>query len=468
MTSKASRREFLKTTSALSIAGSATPWAVNLASIAAASAQSAAPTDYKALVCVFMYGGNDHSNTIVPFDAAGYQQYSQSRTNLALAQNTLLPIATPTNASMAGRQVAMRTEMNSALAGQVGIKGLYDLGRVAVLANVGSLQVPTTLAQYRARSVPLPPSLFSHNDQQTNWQTSPTSREGTKIGWGGRIGDLFAAFNQYNNFTCMSASGTAVILSGTSTVQMQLSGNGAVTIGALNNQTLYGGQNTGTTLRGLMTADRAHTLEKDYNAINNRAATSAEALNTALNGTNVVTVFPNSGLGNQLRNVARVIAARTTLGSRRQVFHVSIGGFDQHSGLVAGHGPLWNTISQAVGAFNAAMTEVGLQNNVTLFTASDFGRTLNSNGQGSDHSWGSHHLIVGGAVKGGDMYGTMPVVVLGGPEDVGRGSLLPSTAVVQYAATLASWFGVSATNLPLVIPGLSGFSTTDLGFMNAT
>src|SRR5512134_3627472 len=230
MTSKTSRREFLKTASALSIAGSATPWAINLASIGAAAAQTV-PGDYKALVCIFMYGGNDHSNVIVPVDNAGYQQYAQSRTNLALAQNTLLPLAAPTNTSLAGRQVGMRAEMGQAFAAtQLGLKGLYDAGCVAVLANVGTLRAPTILAQYRARSVPLPPSLFSHNDQQTNWQASPTAREGTRIGWGGLIGDLFASANQFQNFTCMSASGGTVFLSGRSTVQMQIGNNGAVQI----------------------------------------------------------------------------------------------------------------------------------------------------------------------------------------------------------------------------------------------
>jgi uncharacterized protein (DUF1501 family) len=451
----------------LSLAGSATPWAINLAGIGAAAAQTV-PNDYKALVCIFMYGGNDHSNTIIPVDAAGYQQYAQSRGNLALAQNTLLALNAPTNASLSGRQVAMRAEMGQSFdATQMGLKGLYDAGNLAVLSNVGTLRVPTTMAQYQARSVPLPPQLFSHDDQQTNWQASPTAREGTRVGWGGLIGDLFAASNQFQNFTCMSASGGAVFLSGKTTVQMQIGNNGAVQVNALNNQTLFGGRNVGNTVRAIMTSDRTQTLEKDYNAINKRAADSAQALNTALASVTLTTTFPNSGLGSQLRSVARVIAARTALSSRRQVFHVSIGGFDQHSGLVAGHGPLWATISQAMGAFYAATVEMGIADKVTTFTASDFGRTLNSNGDGSDHGWGAHHLAVGGAVKGGDVYGAFPAVALGGPEDVGRGNLLPAQAVVQYAATLATWFGVPASTLSTVIPGVESFSA-DLGFMNAS
>ena len=467
MTTQASRREFLRTASALSLAGTATPWAINLATIGAASAQSV-PTDYKALVCIFMYGGNDHSNTIIPVDNAGYQQYAQARGALALAQNTLLPLNAPANTSLTGRQVAMRAEMGQSFAAtQLGLKGLYDAGNLAVLANVGTLQFPTTMAQYRARSVALPPQLYSHDDQQTNWQASPVAREGARIGWGGLIGDLFAASNQFQNFTCMSTSGSTVLLSGRTTVQMQIGNNGAVQINALGNQTLFGGQNVGNTIRTIMTADRAQTLEKDYNAINKRAADSAQALNTALAGATLATTFPNSSLGTQMRNVARVIAARASLGARRQVFHVSIGGFDQHSGLVAGHGPLWATLSQAVGAFYAATVELGIADKVTTFTASDFGRTLNSNGDGSDHGWGAHHLVVGGAVKGGDVYGAFPTTALGGPEDVGRGNPLPVQAVVQYAGTLATWFGVSATDLAATIPGVQNFNA-DLGFMNAT
>jgi uncharacterized protein (DUF1501 family) len=466
MRSNASRREFLRMASVLSVAGGATPWAINLASIGAAAAQTI-PSDYKALVCIFMYGGNDHSNTIVPFDNAGYQQYAQSRSNLALAQNTLLALNAPSNPSLSGRQVAMRAEMGQAFAAtQMSLKGLYDAGRVAVVSNVGTLRVPTTMTQYRARSVPLPPSLFSHNDQQTNWQAGPTAREGTRIGWGGLIGDLFAASNQFQNFTCMSASGGTVFLSGRTTLQMQIGNNGAVQINALNNQTLFGGQNVGNAVRAIMTSDRTQTLEKDYNSINKRAADSAQALNAALGGVALTTTFPNSGLGTQLRNVARIIAARSALGSRRQVFHVSIGGFDQHSGLVGGHGPLWATISQAAGAFYAATEEIGMADKVTTFTASDFGRTLNSNGDGSDHGWGAHHLVIGAAVKGGDVFGAFPAVVLGGPEDVGRGNLLPSQAVVQYAATLANWFGVPASSLATVVPGVENFNA-DLGFMAA-
>lgn len=471
MTHNASRREFLRIASTVgAVAGSATPWALNLAGIGAAAAQTA-PTDYKALVCVFLFGGNDHSNTIIPFDQASYDAYEMGRrqagqagTSLAVARDTLLQLnaTTPSaNPSLSGRSIAMRAEMT-------GLKALYDQGRVAVLANVGPLIVPTTITQYRQRQVPLPPGLFSHNDQQSTWMTG--AREGARIGYGGLLGDMFAGSNQFQNFTCMSASGTSVFLSGRSVAQAQFGNNGGVQINALNNQTLFGGQQVGNRLRAIMTGDRVNTLEKDYNTINQRATEAATALNTALQSfpTTVApfNAFPNTGLGNQLRNVARIIAARNALGVRRQVFFTSIGGFDQHSGLVAGHGGLWNQISAAMSAFYAATDALGVASSVTSFTASDFGRTLDSNGQGSDHSWGAHHLIMGGAVRGAETYGIWPETRLGGPNDVGRGSLLPTTSVEQYAGTLARWFGVPESSMTDVVPRAGNWNTIDLGFMN--
>ena len=461
MTINASRRELLRAASRLSLAGVATPWAVNLATLGAAAAQTV-PSDYKALVCIFMYGGNDQSNTVVPNDNASYQLYAQSRTNLTLPQTALLPLATPNNASMSGRQIALRSELQP-------LKTIYDAGKAAVLANVGTLVVPTNMTQYRARSVPLPPSLFSHNDQQSVWQTYNGRREGARVGWGGRAGDLLASSNQYQNFTCVSASGTAVFLSGQSTVQMQIGNNGGLAITALTGTTLFGSSAGPATARRLMTEDRGNLLEKDYNGIVKRSDEAAETLNSALTGFPTTaapfSTFPNTGLGNQLRNVARMIAARQALGSHRQVFHVSISGFDQHSGLINGHGGRMTELGDALAAFYQATVALGVADSVTAFTASDFGRTLDSNGEGSDHGWGAHHFIVGGAVKGGDVYGTWPDTVLRGANDVGRGNLLPTTSVVQYAATLATWFGISATQMPDVLPNAANFTQLGLGFM---
>jgi len=454
MTMNASRREFMRTASALSIAGSATPFLVNLAGISAAAAQTA-PNDYRALVCVFLYGGNDHSNTIVPADNASYQLYAQSRTNLALAQNTLLPLVTPTNPSMSGRQIAMRGEMAA-------LKALYDQGQAAVLANIGPLRAPMTMAQYRANSVPRPMGLFSHNDQQSDWQSF--GPEGTRVGWGGRLGDLFASSNNYQNVTAISTSGAAVFVSGANVAQLQIGNNGAQGIPSLqNNATVFSTRAATPPLKAMMTAADTHVLANDYNRIVKRSTEAAAAINTSLNAVQLATQFPGTGLGNQMRNVARMIAARQALGSKRQVFHVSIGGFDQHSGLVQGHGGLWQQISNAMSAFYNATVELGIADSVTAFTASDFGRTLDSNGEGSDHGWGAHHVVVGGAVKGGELYGEWPETVLRGPLDVGRGNLLPTTAVDQMVGTLATWFGVPAGSLRDVVPNAGNYSSLDLG-----
>jgi uncharacterized protein (DUF1501 family) len=456
MTMNASRREFLRTASALSVAGSATPLVLNLAAMSAASAQTT-PSDFKALVCVFLYGGNDHSNTIVPFDNASYQLYAQSRTNLALAQNTLLPLTTPTNPSMTGRQVAMRPEMAP-------LKAIYDQGKAAVLANIGPMRAPMSMVQYRNNSVPRPMGLFSHNDQQSDWQSF--GPEGTRIGWGGRLGDLFASANTYQNVTAISTSGAAVFVSGSNVAQLQLGNNGAQGIPALQaNANVFSTTSASAPLKDIMTAASSHVLANDYNKIVKRSTEAAAAINTSLAAVTLTTQFPGTGLGNQMRNVARMIAARQALGARRQVFHVSIGGFDQHSGLVGGHGPLWTQISAAMAAFYNATVELGIANNVTAFTASDFGRTLDSNGQGSDHGWGAHHVVVGGAIKGGEMYGSWPDTVLRGPNDVGRGNLLPTTAVDQLVGTFATWFGVPAGNMKDVIPNAANWSSLDLGML---
>ncbi|HSQ10502.1 MAG TPA: DUF1501 domain-containing protein [Burkholderiaceae bacterium] len=363
---------------------------------------------------------------------------------------------------MAGRQVSLRSELQP-------LKSIYDAGKAAVLANVGTLVVPTTMAQYRARSVPLPPSLFSHNDQQSVWQTYNGRREGARVGWGGRMGDLLATANQFQNFTCVSASGTAVFLSGQTSVQMQIGNSGGLAITGVSGNTLYGSTAGPATARRLMTEDRANLFEKDYNTIVKRSTEAAQTLNTALAGFPTTaapfSTFPNTGLGNQMRNVARMIAARQALGATRQVFHVSIGGFDQHSGLINGHGGRMTELANAMAAFYQATVSLGVADSVTAFTASDFGRTLDSNGEGSDHGWGSHHFVVGGAVKGGELYGTWPETVLRGPNDVGRGNLLPTTSVNQYAATLATWFGIADAQMADVLPNAANFPQGNLGFM---
>ncbi len=451
------RRAFLRRAGQLGLAGVAAPWALNLAAIGEAAAFTA--TDYKALVCIFLYGGNDYGNTLVPFDNTNYARYAAIRTGIATPQASLVGMdLRPAVALPGGLQLALAPQMTQ-------FKGLFDFGgKLAVQLNVGPLIQPTTLAQYNARSVPLPPKLFSHNDQQSVWQSSRP--EGSTAGWGGKLGDLALSSNSSAVFTCISVTGNAVYLAGQTAAQYQVSTSGAVAINGIKSG-LYGSSACGSALNTLLTQASTQTLEHEVGRVAARSITAEGQVSSALAGTPAfTTAFPaGNSLASQLQLVARLIAARNSLGAKRQVFMVSLGGFDLHDNLVAQHPTLLGNVSAAMSAFYNATVELGVANNVTAFTASDFGRTLSSNGDGSDHGWGSHHFVLGGAVKGGAFYGTAPAVAVGGPDDVGQGRLLPTTSVDQYAATLASWFGVSDTELPLVMPNIGNYSLRNMGFV---
>jgi uncharacterized protein (DUF1501 family) len=445
------RREFLRRASALGIAGTAAPWALSLAGIGEAAAATA-PDDYKALVCVFLYGGNDHGNTLVPFDTASHTAYANIRQALATPRDALAATALP---EVGGRQMALAPQLGR-------LKGLWDAGQLAVQLNVGPLVQPTTLAQYRARSVPLPPRLFSHNDQQSIWQAS--SPEGAVSGWGGRLGDLFLSSNATSSFTCVNVSGNAVFMSGRQAVQYQVSSNGAVAVNGIT-RPLYGSQACAEALRTLITAERTQWMEAELNRVVRRSVDAQAGVSAALAASApLATPFDTTGLSAQLQMVARLIAARQGLGVKRQVYFVSLGGFDLHDQLVTQHPLLLGQLDAALASFHAATVELGVSRQVTTFTASDFGRTLTSNGDGSDHGWGSHHFVLGGAVRGGRFYGSLPSVSVNGPDDVGQGRLLPTTSVDQLAATLATWMGVPASDLPLVLPQIGNYTQRDLGY----
>ncbi len=454
----ATRREFLRRAGQLSMAGVAAPWALNLAAMAEAAAQSA--PDYKALVCVFLYGGNDHGNTLVPYDAASHASYAGIRGALTTPRAALAATAlTPALALPDGRQMALAPQLAP-------LKPLFDAGQMGILLNVGTLIQPTTLAQYNARSVPLPPKLFSHNDQQSVWQSSLP--EGATSGWGGRIGDLFLSSNGQATFTCVNVSGNAVFMSGNTAVQYQVSTSGSVALRGIQ-APLFGSSACSEVLRQLTTAPYPHLMQAEHTRVMARALDANVALTAALASTPALaTAFDAANpLAMQLQMVARLIAARSPLGARRQVFFVSLGGFDTHDFLPDQHPELLATVGAALRSFYEATVELGVAQQVTAFTASDFGRTLTSNGDGSDHGWGSHHFLVGGAVRGGRFHGQLPSVSVNGPDDVGQGRLLPTTAVDQLAATLARWMGVSASNLPLVAPNIGHYSEQDLGLLNS-
>jgi len=453
----ASRRAFMKRATALSLAGTAAPWALNFAAIGEAAATTAA--DYKALVCVFLYGGNDNGNTLIPYDVPSYNQYFNLRPTLAYARSALDATAlAPSIALPGGQQYALAPELAALIP-------IFNAGHMAALLNVGNLIQPTTKLQYTTRSVPLPPKLFSHNDQQSTWQSS--SPEGASSGWGGRIGDLFESGNGNSAFTCVNVSGNAVFLSGNTVAQYQVSTSGSVALRALANP-LFGSAACTIALRSLITQPRTHLLESECTRVMKRSIDANALLSTSLApAASITTVFPAGSLGDQLKLVARMIASADALGAKRQVFFVSIGGFDNHDGLLNVHPGLMTTVGNALSAFYNATVELGVASQVTAFTASDFGRTLAGNNDGSDHGWGSMHFVVGGAVNGQRIYGTSPVYANNGPDDVGQGRLLPTTAVDQYAATLGKWFGVSDTNLLAVLPNLANYnaSARNLGFI---
>ena len=451
----AARRAFLRRAGALSLAGSATPWAVGLTAMGEAAAATA--SDYKALVCVFLYGGNDYANTLIPYDQSSYNAHYALRSNLAIDRTALAAtVLNPTMPLADGRQYALAPGLGP-------LASMFDAGKMAVLLNIGTLVQPTTKLQYNNRSAPLPPKLFSHNDQQSYWQSA--SPEGASSGWGGRMGDLFASGNGNASFTSISVAGNAVFLSGKSAVQYQVTTSGSVPVSGIKSP-LFGSVACSAVLQSLMTSPRAHVFDNEYARVGKRSIDANDQLTSALSGTTLTTAFPTgNGLADQLKMVARLIAARGALGAKRQVFFVSIGGFDTHDSLLKVHPVLMSTIGDAVSAFYQATVDLGVANQVTTFTASDFGRTLSSNSDGSDHGWGSMHFVMGGGVKGKSFVGAAPVIANGGPDDVGQGRLLPGLAVDQLGGTLATWFGVSATDQAAILPSLPNYSVKDLGFL---
>lgn len=452
-----SRRAFLKRSGAMGIAGAAAPFVTNLASIGEAAAATA--SDYKALVCVFLYGGNDYANTLPNYDQASYDLYAAQRANIGHVREALAPtLLTPTVPLPGGRQYALAPSMASLLP-------IWAAGKMATVLNVGTLVRPTTKAQYQNLSVPLPPKLFSHNDQQSYWQA--TSPEGATSGWGGRIGDLLQSGNGIAATTCVSVGSNAVFLAGRQAVQYAIGTSGPVGLTA--NASLFGSAAASNALKSLMTAGTSGSnFANEHAKVSRRALDTYAAVSGALAGAPAAS-FPGYPTGNsladQLKMVARMISVSQAIGAKRQVFFVSLGSFDLHDNLASQHPILVNKLADALSAFYATMTTLGVADKVTAFTASDFGRTLTSNYDGSDHGWGSHHFVLGGAVKGGRFYGTAPAVGSNTPDDVGQGRLLPTTSVDQYAATLASWFGVSAGDLPTVLPNIGNFGSANIGFV---
>jgi uncharacterized protein (DUF1501 family) len=470
-----SRRQFLRTASMASMAGLyASPFLLELNSVAA-MAQSSGASDYRALVCVFLQGGNDGHGTVIATDPDSYAAFTQARSGapgLAYPLSQLLPIVPRTQQS--GRTFALNPSLG-------GLQNLFNAGRAAVVANVGTLIAPATKTQVMSSSVPLPASLYSHFDQTAAWQAIASNGGSAEhIGWGGSVADLIESMGMNSNsmFTCISTAGIALFLSGQSSYQLNVTSSGPIPIGGLA-QPLFG-QAAGTNaLSSILTADEANLFAKEYQVVINRSNQAQELLSTAMlpagpTGvpnppqyldpmTNKLTDNP---LATSLQTVARIIGGRSGLGVNRQIFYVQLGSFDTHNNQAQLHATLLTQLGQALEYFDGLMTTTGIGDQVTTFTASDFGRTLTSNSNGTDHGWGSHHFVVGGAVQGQDIYGQYPVVGANQANDVGAGRLIPTLSVDEYAGTLARWFGLSDGQIRQILPNLGNFGSSPyLGFL---
>lgn len=412
--------------------------------------------DFRALVCLFLNGGNDTNNVIVPRDTSAYNAYATARGALAVNRDTLLDI-NPLSGD--GRSWGMHPSLAS-------VRDLFVGGQMAVLANVGTLLYPTTREQYRAGTVPVPPQLFSHSDQSVQWQSS-VADQAFQTGWGGRLADLTNAFNENNQISMnITLDGKNSFQVGRDVVQYAVRSEGPLNLWWHD----YDGDNSLearlSAMRDVQGIEHENLMRTAFGQATDRAMENSDLLGGILDAAAPLqTTFPDTDLGGQLGMIARLIGVREQLGLKRQVFFARLGGWDLHDSQVGAHEELLSELSDAMKAFHDATVELQVPNDVTTFTASDFGRTLVTNGDGSDHGWGSHHFVMGGAVRGGEFYGNMPDLSVGGPDDTNNGRWIPTVSVDEYNATLAKWFGVSDSDLPVILPNIGRFAQPDLGFM---
>jgi uncharacterized protein (DUF1501 family) len=453
-----SRRRFLSGCAAL-YAGSGSLLAA-LSSLQLVQAQTSLAGDYKALVCIFLLGGNDGLSVLVPREQSVYDVYAASRQNLAITRDSLLPIGT---ALQAYTDFGLHPRLPN-------LRDLYNNGQLAFLANVGALVEPVSKSAYMARAARLPPQLFSHSDQQAFVQ-SLQHNYGQRNGWAGRAADILTDVNANERLSMnISLNGGNLWQVGRNVLPYSLGPEGVVRLIYTNRRS------TSTNSRhlqrvqafeNLLMQPQDHSFARAYAGMQRAAWDLADELSGVLAEVPpLTTVFPQGRLAQSLHMTARMIAARDKLNLRRQTFFIGIGSFDTHDNQLGHHWRLFGELDAALKAFYDATVELGVAEQVTTFTASDFGRTLTSNGDGTDHAWGSHQIILGGAVRGGDIYGTMPSLAIGSADDVGQGRIIPTLSMDQYGATLARWFGLPQSNFPDVFPNLGNFgTTTDLGFM---
>lgn len=405
-------------------------------------------TDFKALVCVFLYGGNDGNNMLVPYDASSYASYAAARTNLAIPWQSLLPLALQNGS---GLRLGFHPSMSE-------LQTLFNQGKLAIVANVGTLVAPVTKADVLAGGAAVPLNLFSHSDQEVQWQTSVSDRQ-TTTGWGGRAADLLNSLNNNSKVSLtISIGSTNMFEVGNTVFPYRISSRGPVAL-------TRSGKSA---LQELLAQPHYNLFEQAYADTVTRSIGTYDLVGAALaRGPVLNTSFPATDLGQQLKMVARLVGARSSLGMQRQIFFCPVHGYDTHAGQLPAQSDLLIELSRALNAFYSATVEMGVDAQVTTFTASDFGRTFRSGGSGSDHAWGSHQLVLGGAVRGGMLYGTFPTLALGGPDDMaaGYGRWIPTTSVDEFSATMATWFGVANSDLVTVFPNIGRFANPNLGFL---
>ena len=463
---KLSRREFMGSASCAAI-GTATFFSsfLNLGmanALAKPKNNLITGSDYKALVCILLAGGNDSFNMLIPRSGADYGAYSQTRSNLAIAQNQILPIS-PT--AYAVQELGVHPSMPE-------VQQLFDAGNLAFVSNVGTLVEPTNKTQFENNGVRLPLGLFSHSDQIQHWQTSlPQSR--TAVGWGGRMADILHAGNSNQKVSMnISLSGKNVFQAGNQVVEYTVRPTGTGSSGMDG----YGGpslidQVKTTAVKNLMEHQYQDVFKKSYSDVITNAQEGHELFSSSVGAVNMNTTFSANTVSQSMQMVAKTIAARNQLGMSRQTFFISFGGWDHHDEVLNAQAGMLTVLSKALKEFDDAMKELNVHNDVTTFTISDFGRTLTSNGNGTDHAWGGNAMVMGGAVKGKEVYGTYPSLALNGNLDVGGGVLIPTTSADEYFAELALWFGVPTSELAMVLPNIGNFYSTQsgppIGFMNS-
>jgi uncharacterized protein (DUF1501 family) len=412
--------------------------------------------DYRALVCVFLFGGNDSNNTVIPMDTASFQAYTSIRGSLALSASELTAPIT----SASGEPISFHGKLPE-------VASLFSSKELAVVANVGPLVQPLTRSQYQNQAAGIPLNLFSHPDQQIAWQTS-IAQGNSATGWAGRAADYIAAQNiNSSSFpSFFSVAGNVLEGNGVNTQPVALGPGQSLKLAGFSSSAASKARLSA--LNSLLTTGSGVSLVQAADDTLANSITDAAALTAALaKGTPLKTTFPTTSIGAQLQQVAEIIQVQSFLGMSRQIFFCSLGGFDTHAGELETHNTLYPQLSPALAAFYDATQELGVAQNVTAFTESDFSRTFQpTTTDGSDHAWGSHHLVLGGAVQGGQIVGAFPEFELGGPNDTDvRGRWIPTISIDQYGATLCSWFGIPSSALATVFPNLANFPTANLGFL---